>query len=66
MERVRDNFRQMASDQLELVRFIQSLSTLDLLPLGAPDGVPDLDTTKILYLGHSFGSVLGGTSVATG
>ena len=61
LEKVRDNFRQMASDQLELVRFIQSLATLDLLPLGAPDGVPDLDTTKILYLGHSFGSVLGPT-----
>lgn len=64
LERVRDNFRQMASDQLELVRFIESLSSLDLLPLGAPDGVPDLDTTKILYLGHSFGSVLGPTIAA--
>lgn len=61
LEKVRDNFRQMAFDQLELVRFIQSLATLDLLPVGAPDGVPDLDVTKILYLGHSFGSVLGPT-----
>ena len=59
MERVRDNFRQMGSDQLELVRFLKTLGSLDLLPLGAPDGVPDLDTSKILYLGHSFGSVLG-------
>lgn len=59
MERVRDNFRQMGSDQLELVRFLQTLGTLDLLPLGAPDGIPDLDTSRILYLGHSFGSVLG-------
>ncbi len=61
LEKVRDNFRQMASDQLELVRLIASLKTLDLLPVGAPDGVPDLDTTQILYLGHSFGSVLGPT-----
>jgi hypothetical protein len=61
LEKVRDNFRQMASDQLELVRFINSLATLDLLPVGAPDGIPDLDVTKILYLGHSFGSVLGPT-----
>ncbi len=61
LERVRDNFRQMASDQLELVRFIASLGTLDLLPVGAPDGIPDLDVTKILYLGHSFGSVVGPT-----
>jgi pimeloyl-ACP methyl ester carboxylesterase len=57
----RDNFRQMAADQLELVRFVKSLDSLDLLPLGAPDGVPDLDTTKIVYLGHSFGSVMGAT-----
>jgi len=57
----RDNFRQMASDQLELVRFINSLDKLDLLPVGAPDGVPDLDTSRILYIGHSFGSVQGPT-----
>jgi hypothetical protein len=61
MERVRDNFRQMALDQLELVRLIQSLGTLDVLPIGAPDGIPDIDPTRILYLGHSFGSVLGPT-----
>lgn len=60
----RDNFRQMASDQLELVRFINSLSTLDLLPVGAPDGVPDLDTSRILYIGHSFGSVQGPSIMA--
>jgi pimeloyl-ACP methyl ester carboxylesterase len=59
MGRARDNFRQMTSDQLELVRFISSLGTLDLLPVGAPDGVPDLDVSRILYIGHSFGSVQG-------
>ncbi|MGE3672178.1 MAG: hypothetical protein AB7K71_21080, partial [Polyangiaceae bacterium] len=59
--RARDNFRQMAADQLELVRFIQGLSELDVLPVGAPDGVPDLDTSNILYIGHSFGSVQGAT-----
>ncbi|APR81510.1 Lipase-like protein [Minicystis rosea] len=57
--RARDNFRQMTSDQLELVRFIKRLGTLDLLPVGAPDGVPDLDVSRILYIGHSFGSVQG-------
>jgi len=62
--KARDNFRQMASDQLELVRLIQSLSTLDLLPVGAPDGEPDLDTSRILYIGHSFGSVQGPTVMA--
>ncbi len=62
--RARDNFRQMASDQLELVRFIEAQKDLDLLPIGAPDGVPDLDTSRILYLGHSFGSVQGASVFA--
>jgi pimeloyl-ACP methyl ester carboxylesterase len=57
----RDNFRQMACDQLEMLRFIQTLGTLDVLPLGAPDGKPDIDPTKIIYLGHSFGSVMAAT-----
>lgn len=60
----RDNFRQMSSDQLELVRLINSLDKLDLLPVGAPDGIPDLDTSRILYIGHSFGSVQGPTIMA--
>lgn len=64
IERARDNFRQMASDQLELVRFAASLGDLDLLPVGAPDGIPDLDTSKMLYIGHSFGSVQGPTIFA--
>ncbi len=62
--RSRDNFRQMAIDQLELVRLIATLDTLDILPPGAPDGVPDLDTSRILYIGHSFGSVQGPTIFA--
>jgi hypothetical protein len=62
--RARDNFRQMASDQLELVKLIASLGALDILPPGAPDGVPDLDVSRILYIGHSFGSVQGPTIFA--
>jgi len=62
--RARDNFRQMALDHLEMIRLIKTLGTLDLLPLGAPDGVPDLDVGQIVYLGHSFGSVMGPTSAA--
>ena len=62
--RARDNFRQMAADQLELVRLIDSLGALDLLPEGAPDGVPDLDVSRIFYVGHSFGSVQGPTVFA--
>ena len=60
----RDNFRQMASDQLELFRFISTLGALDVLPIGAPDGVPDVDPTKVVYLGNSFGAVLGSTALA--
>jgi pimeloyl-ACP methyl ester carboxylesterase len=67
--RARDNFRQMASDQLELVRFIQTLGALDQLPLdangnSAPDGQPDLDVSRLLYIGHSFGAVQGATIFA--
>ncbi len=62
--RARDNFRQMAADQFELVRLIKSLGDLDLLPVGAPDGVPDLDVSKIFYIGHSFGAVQGATIAA--
>ncbi len=62
--RARDNFRQMAADQLELVRLIATLSDLDILPEGNPDGVPDLDTSQILYIGHSFGAVQGATIFA--
>ena len=67
--RARDNFRQMALDQLELVRFIGSLGSLDLLPLDAsgnpaPDGQPDLDVSRMLYIGHSFGSVQGASVFA--
>jgi hypothetical protein len=62
--RARDNFRQMAADQLELVRLIRSLDGLDLLPPGAPDGVPDFDTSRILYIGHSFGAVQGASIFA--
>ncbi len=66
VERARDNFRQMAADQLELVRFAKSLKTLDLLPLDAsgqpaPDGIPDLDVSAFYYIGHSFGAVQAAT-----
>ncbi|MFT3772504.1 MAG: hypothetical protein QM820_44490 [Minicystis sp.] len=61
----RDNFRQMSSDQVQLVRALTGpLKNLDLLPDGAPDGVPDLNPTRIAYLGQSFGSLLGPTALA--
>jgi dienelactone hydrolase len=57
--KARDNFRQMSLDQLALVRFMQTQAALDVLPLGAPDGKPDLDVSRFLYVGHSFGGVQG-------
>ena len=45
----------------KFVRFLGALGQLDLLPEGAPDGVPDLDVSQLLYIGHSFGSVQGAT-----
>jgi hypothetical protein len=62
--RARDNFRQMAADQLELVRFLQTQGDLDLLPVGEPDGEPDVETSELLYIGHSFGAVQGPTIMA--
>ncbi|APR87722.1 hypothetical protein A7982_13071 [Minicystis rosea] len=60
-----DNFRQMSSDQVELVRALTGpLANLDLLPSGAPDGVPDLDPSRVAYLGQSFGAILGPTALA--
>ncbi|MCC6648863.1 MAG: hypothetical protein IT374_25270 [Polyangiaceae bacterium] len=64
MGRARDNFRQMTLDQLALMRLIGTLGSLDVLPVGAPDGVPDLDVGAVVYIGHSFGSVQGATFLA--
>ncbi len=62
--KARDNFRQLASDQLHLFRLASGLGTLDVLPEGNPDGVPDIDPIRILYVGVSFGAVVGSTVLA--
>jgi hypothetical protein len=54
-QKISDHWNQTLGEQLAFVRAIQGLEDLDLLPLGAPDGVPDLDTTRILYHGISEG-----------
>lgn len=65
LEKGRDNLRQMASDQLQLVRALTGpMRQLDLLPVDAPDGVPDLDPDRIAYLGQSFGSIMGPAALA--
>ncbi len=45
------------AEQLAFLRLIPQLSSVDVLPQGAPDGMPDLDSAAPLgYLGISFGS----------
>lgn len=46
-------------EQLAFLHALRSLGSLDVLPLGAPDGVPDLDPDSIVYEGISFGGVYG-------
>ncbi|MGH0033667.1 MAG: hypothetical protein ACQGVK_01425 [Myxococcota bacterium] len=43
-------------EQLGFLRALQALADLDVLPLGAPDGVPDIDPTQLVYEGISYGS----------
>lgn len=48
---------QTTGEQLAFIQFIQELDELDVLPLGAPDGVPDLDVSAPLtYDGISEGA----------
>lgn len=60
---------QTVADELHLVELLRGeLARLDLLPCGpagcAGDGVPDLDTDRLYYLGQSMGTVLGLTFTA--
>ncbi len=51
--RLRDNFRQSAWDKLQLTRLITSQPDVD------GDGAPDLDPTRLAYLGVSLGGIMG-------
>jgi hypothetical protein len=44
-------------EQMAFVSALKSMGTLDVLPVGAPDGMPDLDPTSLAYEGMSYGSV---------
>jgi hypothetical protein len=52
-------YLQTYAEQLAFLHALQSMGTLDLLPAGAPDGVPELDPGTIVYEGISYGSVHG-------
>jgi hypothetical protein len=53
--KIADHWSETLGEQLAFIRAVQNLGTLDLLPLGAPDGIPDIDTSQILYHGISEG-----------
>ncbi len=66
---IREIFRQSVADEVNFVRMIKGLTAvdLDLMPLNGstpmPDGVLDLDTSRLSFCSQSLGSVLGGTLV---
>jgi hypothetical protein len=48
------------ADQLAFLKMVRTLGSVDVLPVGSPDGLPDLDASAPLgYLGISQGSVHG-------
>ncbi len=52
-----DYFIEANAEQIAFVRMIQGLGDLDILPIGAPDGVPDLDIdAPLTYVGISDGA----------
>jgi hypothetical protein len=53
---VPDFWAETRGEMIAFLRFFDGLGTLDVLPVGAPDGVPDLDVTaERVYLGISEG-----------
>jgi len=58
--KTRDNFMQSSVDIAGACLLIEGLGKeLDLLPKGATDGEGDLDATRIGFLGHSLGGIVG-------
>ena len=56
-QRMPDYWVETNAEQLAFVRMLSTLGSLDVLPVGAPDGVPDLDPTlPLTYVGISEGA----------
>lgn len=55
--RLPDFWVQLNAEQIAFVRMLSTLGSIDVLPLGAPDGVPDLDVdAPLTYVGISQGA----------
>jgi len=55
--RIPDYWVETNAEQLAFVRMLSTLGSLDVLPVGAPDGVPDLNPTlPLTYVGISEGA----------
>ena len=55
--RLPDAWLQTNAEQIAFLRMIEGLGGLDVLPIGAPDGIPDLDVSAPLsYVGISQGA----------
>lgn len=62
---LRGSYLQSQVDLLAFFEVLEALSTLDVLPAGAPDGLPDLDLSAGMgYIGESMGGLLGGAVTA--
>ncbi len=59
-----DFYIQTYAEQIAFVQALKSMDSLDVLPIGAPDGVPDLDPSVLVYEGISYGSTHGSALMA--
>jgi hypothetical protein len=58
--RIPDYYSQTLGEQLAFLRVLEQLRSLDVLPVGSPDGIPDLDPdAPLTYLGVSQGAIHG-------
>ena len=64
MPAARDNFRQTYLDNVALGELASDLSGTDFLPLGAPDGLPEIEASPLYLTGHSLGASIGAAVTA--
>lgn len=57
VQRIPDFWVQLNGEQIAFLRMLSALGSIDVLPLGAPDGIPDLDVdAPLTYVGISQGA----------